>query len=667
MAAVTPPEITPPPTPAPQRGNRSLFREQVDAFITWMAASVAQFMAVAHNVYENALAAFGSAGAAAGSAEAANGSVGQALEHRNAAGGFKTDAETAKTQAETARDAALNYAAALNAASTTSLLIGTGSKTLTVQPGRQFITGGDVKIIDAGNSANVMYGTVTSYADTSLQVNVTSFDGSGTVANWRITLAGQRGGLGLTGGVNGGSLAGGLWEKKGVDVASAASIDPWSANGNLVPLIGVGSITSMANAPQAGALVTLLATGACSITAGANLKVKGLSSGAIYTCAPGDELDVRAETTTLFHVTIRKADGTPTVHNLGALHNLRRFTSSGVFTATKTGWHKVTVIGGSGSGGAATAGNVGTGIAGASGSGAGGFASGMRFLVAGQSYVVTVGAGGIAIFVTDAVRVFNGNDGSASSFMGAGIAVMTANGGAGGKATITASTSVAGGVGGSATGGDMNVKGGDGGAIRTGSYRSAVASGGGAVGLRGIGFNGGSAICPDVHSNNICVGAGGAGVGGRGGNATTTANPTAHTHTCGGGAGGQAADSADGMSDLSQVGVNIYGSIGGTVAVPLNDLDMATGSGRAPSQSDQSGLPGAGTGGCVTVSGGTGSPGGMFSGCGGFAMNTGAVIYAGSGGPFGGGAGGIANVVNSASSSTMNGGAGTPGAVWIEF
>jgi hypothetical protein len=663
--------------PGPSTNDPDNFDPAADALIAALPKMIQQQNTANAETAANAEASAESAQAAAGSASDADGSAGQALVHRNAAEGFKTAAEAAKTAAETARDAAAGYVDALKAASTTLLAIGVGNKTFLGAglAGKGFGQNQTLKAANPANAAQWMVGTVSAYvsngASSSLTLAVSRVSptaGGNTVANWSLTLSGEDGVQGPTGGVTGGPLEGALWQKKGNDVPSATTPDVWSAGGNFVPMIGTAAITGLAAAPQAGAQVTLLATGTFPITASANLKVKGLASGSSYTCAPGDELDVRAETTTLFHVTIRKADGTPTLHNLGALHNLRRFTSSGVFTPTKTGWHKVTVVGGSGSGGAATAGNVGTGIAGASGSGAGGFASGMRFLVAGQPYVVMVGAGGVLVQATDSNKAVNGNDGSGSSFTGTGISAMGANGGGGGRATVAASTTVAGGIGGTAYGGDMNVKGGDGGAARTGSYRSAVASGGGAVGLRGAGFNGGSAICPDSHLNNICVASGGAGVGGRGGNATTSLSATENTYTCGGGSAGAASDAVSGVdNDSSHVGINVYGAPGGTVATVANDLDAATGSGKFPAQSDSASGPGYPGGGMAGFYGVSAAAGGMFAGGGGRASTSGQTGYAGTGGDFGGGAGGCTNVVGSTVSQVMNGGAGSAGAVWIEF
>ena len=72
--------------------------------------------------------------------------------------------------------------------SSSSVLIGTGSKTFTLaQAGDQgWTAGGSVTVTSTANSANTMTGTVTSHAAPSLVINVTSVTGSGTVASWTL-------------------------------------------------------------------------------------------------------------------------------------------------------------------------------------------------------------------------------------------------------------------------------------------------------------------------------------------------------------------------------------------------------------------------------------------------------------------------------------------------
>ncbi|NHZ83779.1 hypothetical protein F2P44_31600 [Massilia sp. CCM 8695] len=111
MAVTPPPTITPAPTPAIQRGDRTTFASRVDAFITWLIAAVAQFSAVASNVFSNATDAAASASSAGTSLTNANLAKWAAETARDAAQTAKGLAETAKGQAEQARDAAAASAA----------------------------------------------------------------------------------------------------------------------------------------------------------------------------------------------------------------------------------------------------------------------------------------------------------------------------------------------------------------------------------------------------------------------------------------------------------------------------------------------------------------------------------------------------------------------------
>lgn len=82
---------------------------------------------------------------------------------------------------------AINY----NATSSSSVVIGTGSKSFTATTGRLLKAGQFVSIASASGPGNAMLGTVTSYdAGTgALVVNVTAVTGSGTKTDWVIALA----------------------------------------------------------------------------------------------------------------------------------------------------------------------------------------------------------------------------------------------------------------------------------------------------------------------------------------------------------------------------------------------------------------------------------------------------------------------------------------------
>ena len=75
--------------------------------------------------------------------------------------------------------------------STTSLTVGTGSKSLTTEPGKAWATGAWVYVFASAAVSNYMVGHVTSYNATTgaLVVNVSAIDGSGTHSAWVIGLA----------------------------------------------------------------------------------------------------------------------------------------------------------------------------------------------------------------------------------------------------------------------------------------------------------------------------------------------------------------------------------------------------------------------------------------------------------------------------------------------
>ncbi len=111
-------------------------------------------------------------------------------------------AQNSALNAATSATQAANQANTLTATSSTSTLISTGSKTFTTQSGEQFIAGQFVTIASSANPTNYMYGQVTSYVGSSLTINVSVIGGSGTFADWLISLSGLQGNTGETGAVS---------------------------------------------------------------------------------------------------------------------------------------------------------------------------------------------------------------------------------------------------------------------------------------------------------------------------------------------------------------------------------------------------------------------------------------------------------------------------------
>lgn len=100
-----------------------------------------------------------------------------------------TDADTFFDDVEAAVNAFIGT-------STTSLAIGTGTKTFTTQASKSFLDGLFVQVFSQANpTTNYMYGTVTSYNESTgaLEIDVSVVGGSGTLADWLIVQSGARG------------------------------------------------------------------------------------------------------------------------------------------------------------------------------------------------------------------------------------------------------------------------------------------------------------------------------------------------------------------------------------------------------------------------------------------------------------------------------------------
>lgn len=101
-------------------------------------------------------------------------------------------------------DIVLNMTASfLKTTSTSNNDISTGSKTFIVPTGLQFTTGMFILIVDRDVPTSILYGTVTSYVNDTLVVNITYTEGSGAgIVNWSVQVTGIRGPIGATGPVS---------------------------------------------------------------------------------------------------------------------------------------------------------------------------------------------------------------------------------------------------------------------------------------------------------------------------------------------------------------------------------------------------------------------------------------------------------------------------------
>ncbi|GEM_PF-3168692 len=246
----------------------------------------------------------------------------------------ETSAVTAQGLAEDARDAALGYAAALTGTSATAIAIGMGSKSFATEAGKQFAVGQFVIAASAADPANWMFGQVVSYSGPTLVVTVAAIGGSGTHADWVLSVSGARGAIGPAGpttwsgitdppttlggyGItdalarSGGTMTGAINAAKGADIASAGTTTIWSADGNSAHITGTTTITSFGEAPAVGATRRIVFDGALTLAHGTNLILPGAAN---ITTAVDDVAEVLAETTTQHRVvSYTRASGQPLV------------------------------------------------------------------------------------------------------------------------------------------------------------------------------------------------------------------------------------------------------------------------------------------------------------------------------------------------------------------
>lgn len=92
--------------------------------------------------------------------------------------------------------------------STSSVTIGTGSKSFTMTAGMAYVAGSRVRAVVSTDATKWLEGNVTSYDSSTgaMVINSDTTAGSGTFASWTFTLAGATGGLATTGGTMTGNI-----------------------------------------------------------------------------------------------------------------------------------------------------------------------------------------------------------------------------------------------------------------------------------------------------------------------------------------------------------------------------------------------------------------------------------------------------------------------------
>lgn len=179
----------------------------------------------------------------------------------------------------------LHTADNVTATSTTSLSVSAASKTFTTQTGKYFPAGIFLLAVDdAAPSTNWMHGQVTAYVGTQLTINVTTATGSGTHADWTISLSGPVGPQGSTGSPGAGT--GDVVGPASVTTSRIALFD--GTSGKLIKQHtgGAGSAASLDVGTSANQIVQLTAAAKLPAVDGSLLtglvaaQVSGVASGA---------------------------------------------------------------------------------------------------------------------------------------------------------------------------------------------------------------------------------------------------------------------------------------------------------------------------------------------------------------------------------------------------
>lgn len=170
---VTPPSYTPLPTPVPQRSDPTNFSARADAFLAALPGFQTEMDTIGEAAYANSV---------------------ESTEAATSATASKNDAAASASQAAQSAASAIN-SPGTNASSTSSISIGTGSRSLTIETGKAYAVGQHVIIANTSTPSNYMLAQIQSYNSGTGSLTVTSLStsGSGTYSNWTISLTAPAG------------------------------------------------------------------------------------------------------------------------------------------------------------------------------------------------------------------------------------------------------------------------------------------------------------------------------------------------------------------------------------------------------------------------------------------------------------------------------------------
>lgn len=171
----------------------------VQAALDTLGVNYALTQSYAQSASASAETATSAASSAQGYATAAAASAGSAATQASSASASAATATSQASAAASSAAAAASYTVGWTGTSSSSVAIGTGSKTFSANTGKLWTVGTPLLISSNANTNNFMFGIVTGYVSGSgvLTVEVTSVGGSGTYSDWNISLSGQKGADGL--------------------------------------------------------------------------------------------------------------------------------------------------------------------------------------------------------------------------------------------------------------------------------------------------------------------------------------------------------------------------------------------------------------------------------------------------------------------------------------
>lgn len=201
------------------------------------------------------------------------------------ASGYATSAAGSSASAASSATDASSAAAALRATSTSSLVIGTGSKSFTIAAGKQFSFGQFLIATSDADPTNYMHGQVSSYSGTTLVINVLDVGGSGTFADWTISVSGTRGagGSAAAGGTNGQIQVNVSGSLSGVDATGTGNVVRASGPTLTDPVVGTQAPgNNSTKAASTAYVLAALSSYATSASVTSAIAVQAATDNALY-------------------------------------------------------------------------------------------------------------------------------------------------------------------------------------------------------------------------------------------------------------------------------------------------------------------------------------------------------------------------------------------------